>query len=169
MSLCPAKMRPLKYGQVGRTKGLEVQGGGGPVRMGGQSHRQSLSRPNGGSTKLRVPRRQDGTEADEPGGGGSVAGAACRQSGLWRSWRAQGPAQRGRLWGRLEWQPIFRLLLDRDTRILQAIGLAHWGKTKVAPVAPGVPELPILSLETKGWGQEVDWKHPPHPREANYL
>lgn len=53
--------------------------------------------------------------------------------------------------------------------MLQAIGLAHWGKTKVAPVAPGVPELPILSLETKGWGQEVDWKHPLHPREANYL
>lgn len=90
-------------------------------------------------------------------------GQLCRQSGLWRSWQAQGPARRGRLWGRLELQTIFRLLLDGDTRMLQAIALACWGKTKVAPVAPGAQELPILSLETRGWGQKVDWKHRQHP------
>lgn len=43
--------------------------------MGGQSHRQSLSRPNGGSTELRVPRGQAGTEAEDPGGGVSSWGS----------------------------------------------------------------------------------------------
>lgn len=63
-----------------------------------------------GSAELRVLRGQDGTAAEEMGVGGW--GRLCRQSGLWRSCRAQGPAWRGRLWGRLKLQTIFRLLLN---------------------------------------------------------
>lgn len=50
-----------------------------------------------------------GQGTEEPASG---LGRLCRQSGLWRSWRAQGPAWRGWLWGRLELQTIFRLLFD---------------------------------------------------------
>lgn len=42
----------------------------------------------------------------------SGLGRLCRQSGLWRSRRAQGPAWRGWLWGRLELQTIFRFLFN---------------------------------------------------------
>lgn len=162
--LCVWPTSPQEGGN-GQNTGFGSPGCRGPVCFGGRSRRQTLSRSDSGSIELRVPRDQDGTEAEETWVGSW--GRLCRHSGLWGSWRAQGLARCRRLWGRLKLQTIFRLLLDGETRMLQAIALVCWGKTEVAPFAPGAQKLPILSLETRGWGQEVDWKHLQHPREAN--
>lgn len=64
-----------------------------------------LSRPENG-VLTQGPQGQD---TEEPASG---LGRLYRQSGLWRSRRAQGPAWHGWLWRRLKLQTIFRLLFD---------------------------------------------------------
>lgn len=88
-------------------------------------------------------------------------GRLCRQSGLWRSQRAQGPAWRGWLWGRLELQTIFRLLFDLRQGCSRLQAVVHWGKTEVAPTGHHNPtsslrpsELPLLPPGTRVGGRK---------------
>lgn len=66
---------------------MEFAGPGdpGPVCLGKQGSKLTLSRPDSRRAELRVPRDQEGTEGLESAVSGG--GGPCRQSGLRRSWR----------------------------------------------------------------------------------
>lgn len=70
--------------------GFEGPEGQGRVCLGGHGNKQSLSRPDSRSAELRVFGGQGETKCEESGVGGWDR--PCRQSGLRRSWQAQGPA-----------------------------------------------------------------------------
>lgn len=70
--------------------GFEGPEGQGRVCLGGHGNKQSLSRPDSRSAELRVFGGQSETKCEESGVGGWDR--PCRQSGLRRSWQAQGPA-----------------------------------------------------------------------------
>lgn len=100
----------------------------------------------------------------------SGLGRLCRQSGLWRSRRAQGPAWRGWLWGRLELQTIFRLLFDLRDKDAPGYKPLFSGERLKWPLQVTIAHQQLKPFRAssfaprdQSWGQKMDWKHHHQP------
>lgn len=107
----------------GKKMGFAGPGDQGPVCLGKQGSKLTLSRPDSRRAELRVPQGPGGDRG--LGVGGQWRGRTMQTVWAAEELAAQGPAWRGQLWRRLVLQTILGSCWMGETGMLWATALAH--------------------------------------------